>query len=81
MSSIIIHTLWITRTYDEDWSPELLVAWDEYDVDANREGWEEAKTTVLAGIGNEVGQWREILFSIPNQDIRRAFEPPMIKVE
>ena len=35
-----LQTVWFWR--DSEDSPELLVAWDDYDVDQNPEGYEEA---------------------------------------
>jgi hypothetical protein len=37
-----IHALFVTRTYEKT-SLELVDAWDEYAVDQNAEGFEEAK--------------------------------------
>jgi hypothetical protein len=41
------------RAYAPD-LPELLVAWDEYSVDENGAGWEDAKAEATAEIGDEL---------------------------
>lgn len=56
MSEFAVKTIWAWR----DEGPELLEAWDEYSIDQNQEGWEQAKRKVLAEVNADgSGFWRE----------------------
>lgn len=75
-----IWTLWITRTYAQD-TPELLEAWSEYDIDANHEGWQEAKQKALDSIGSDLHVYREIDIKVDYEDICKAFADAEVKGE
>ncbi len=49
---MIIHCLFIVR--DGAPIPELLVAWDEFMVEENLQGWEKDCRDTLAAVGSEV---------------------------
>lgn len=45
--------LFITRPYSPD-NPELLVAWDEYSIDNNNEGFTEECDKALKAVGDDI---------------------------
>ena len=53
-----IATLWIKRKGGEDSAPELIVAWDEYSIEENWEGWVAACKKELDAIGDDVAAKR-----------------------
>jgi hypothetical protein len=55
MSQRAIKTLFAWRKGED--SPELLLAWDEYDVDGNYAGWADAKAAALAAMGNDISEF------------------------
>jgi hypothetical protein len=73
-----IHTVWATRTYSPD-EPELLVAWDEFSIDAHPEGFEEEVTRALGSLGSDLGVHRRIVISVPDRDITTAFLPDEVE--
>lgn len=77
MAGYSLHTLWIWRK-EED-GPGLAVAWDDYDVTENPDGYEAAKKQALQEVGGEVWQWRDIVIRVDFERIEQSFHPPEIK--
>lgn len=71
----VIETLWATRkSVDGGYHPpELLVAWDEFSVDANQEGWFEACTAALASLGGDLDQHRYVTLSLGDDVLEDTF--------
>lgn len=80
-----IHTLWAqrTETYDGEYAPELLIAWDEGCMDENGEGYDaEVKDTIERsgglGPGKGLSAVREIIIEVSGEAIDKAFARPEI---
>ena len=67
-----IHQIWVNRS-DFD-NPELADSWDEYCIDANYEGWENAIKKVQKDYGLEASICVSVCY-INLQKIRNAFGP------
>lgn len=83
MSVVEVRSLWITRkSIDGGFHfPELLVAWDEYGIDENYEGWREACDDALAACGDDVAQWRIIPLRVCREDVEAVFEGGPVDAE
>jgi len=69
---MIIRTIWVSPT---DWDEAYMVdAWDEYTVEANAGGWEEA----LAKARNENNELRVIDLECSGDALRAAFSVPTV---
>lgn len=73
-----VHSLWITRKSSPESYPELLVAWDEYGIEENFSGWEEACSAALAACGDDVAEARYITLRVPHRSIEEAFKVPVV---
>lgn len=63
-----LHTLWtVYEPGGHDPAPSLIVAWDEGTIDANPEGWEEAKEKAMAEFGayRSKHEFREVVIEVP----------------
>jgi hypothetical protein len=69
-----IVTVFGLRTYEPN-SPELLVAWDEYAVDENGEGWQDAKAKAIAEIGDELLTSAEVSIEVSEANILSILRP------
>lgn len=76
--TIQIHTLWGTRKGYENDAPELMVAWDEYAVAANPDGFVFACQAERDAWGDDLVAERAILIDVPRDQIINASEPPAI---
>ena len=54
-------------------SIELMVAWDEYCVDENSEGFEEDCKKAKASWGSDLHQWREIDIEVDEKALHEMF--------
>jgi hypothetical protein len=75
-----IRMLWGKRpeAYPGEYAPELMLAWDEYCLDDNEAGYQEAKAAAIKSWGSDFVQGQEIVISIPDDALNRAFEFPRI---
>jgi hypothetical protein len=62
------------RAYEPD-LPELLVAWDEYSIDENGDGWEEEKDQRVNLIGDELIATAEIIIDVSEKSILSILRP------
>jgi len=67
---MIIHTFWVLHDGE---TPECIVAWDEYSIEVNPEGWERDKKNVLNSYGMKTEDAREIRIKVDDYDILAAF--------
>jgi hypothetical protein len=51
---------------------------DEYCIDVNPEGWEDAKAEALASVGNDLDQWRIVEVLISEDALNAAFAVPVL---
>jgi len=65
-----IECLFIIR--DEHSGPELLVAWDEYTVDQNPEGYQKECDKELKDLGVEWASHRYIAIDVSDDDLMKA---------
>ena len=79
-----LRTLW--TVYDansHDPAPSLVAAWDEGTIDANPEGWDEAKEKAMAEFGKERSkfEFREVIIEVPGlwHDVLERFGPGKTK--
>lgn len=77
---MIVKSLWITRKSEPEY-PELLEAWDEYSIDQNPEGFEEACDEAIKAVGTDVEAIRYIDMFVAHQDIDKAFAPPVVTTQ
>ncbi len=64
---MIINCLFIVR--DKKCGPELLVAWDEFSVDDNFEGWEEDCQKALASLQGEYTNQAYVDIQVQDSDL------------
>ena len=69
-----IFALYGIRAYDRA-SLELLEAWDEYAVDENGMGWEDAKAEAIAATGGELLTSAEITIDVSESAILSILRP------
>lgn len=74
-----IYTLWGLRRGET--MPELMVAWDEYCVDANGEGFVEALVEARKSWGSDLVDDRPLAIDIPDQTIERLFKRPVVRAK
>jgi hypothetical protein len=79
MSIAVIETLWGVRKGES--VPELMEAWDEYSVDENREGFNEACQNRIASWGDQLDIYRYIQIMVDMDKIEAAFEPVTVDGE
>lgn len=72
---MIVHTLWGVRKDSPD-VPELIVAWDEYAVDGNPDGFQQDCEEGLASWGTDLAEHRYINLRVSLVDIEKAFGVP-----
>jgi hypothetical protein len=74
-----IFATFATRKHEPD-APELVVAWDEYCIDSNPEGYAEDVQKSLASWGDDFDQARTIRLSIDDTTLLRAFAPVKVSI-
>ena len=75
-----IRTLWGQRknSYAGETLPELMVAWDEYALDDNSIGYEQAKKDEIAAWGDDLVAVRELVIDVPTETITAMFDVPVV---
>jgi hypothetical protein len=73
MTKVGIATLWVTRK-SEPGHPELVCAWDEFDIEGNWEGWAEACRKAKESIGDDLDQYRYFDVVIDFRPILESFQ-------
>lgn len=68
-----LRTLWIWRVGAE--GAEMVQAWDEWSVDENGMGWQEACETTLKEAGDDVLEHRYIDVEIDYRKVEDIFRP------
>ena len=58
--------------YEGEYAPELLLAWDEYSVEENKDGWEKELKKARAGNQDEMVSMRVIAITVNGDYIRKA---------
>lgn len=77
-----IATLWIKRkSFSSDTTPELLVAWDEYSIEENWQGWCDACDRELAAVGDDVEEFRFMSLHVDGAELQRMFERPRLSAK
>ncbi len=76
---MIIECLFIVRRPTVARTCELVVAWDEYAIDENREGWESECNDALRAIGAELQSSRYVSIDISTQELFKALDSVKIK--
>lgn len=78
-----IRTLWITRkSIDAGFHPpELIAAWDEWSIDENPSGWQDACKEALESLGSDLAAHRYIDIKLDDETLDRAFWPVEINGE
>lgn len=69
-----IQTLWVMRKGADN--PEILEAWDEYEVEENPEGFREACKRALEAVGEDV-ETRYVTIKL-GVEFYKAFEPIVV---
>lgn len=64
-----------TRKHSLD-APELMLAWDEYSMDENPEGFSQECKDARKSWGEDLEQWRTIEIEIDEERLRAHFETP-----
>lgn len=68
-----ISTLWIKRKGCEDSPAELVVAWDEYSIEENWDGWASACKKALDAIGDDLSSRRFLNLKVNENVIEDHF--------
>lgn len=68
-----LHILFIQRKeeYPLEYAPEALVVWDEYAMDENPEGFDEACAKALKEHGDQVVAHKVIRFRVDQEKVRK----------
>ena len=77
---IQVKQLWATRQSTNTVAPELLASWDEFSIDANHGGWDEAREEALAAMGTDLSEWRIIVVAMDRAVVNAAFLPMVVPV-
>lgn len=72
MSKIVIKTLWGLRRNEE--TPELMEAWDEFSVDENFPGWNDACEAAISSWGSHLYAHRYIDLLINVDQVTTHFD-------
>lgn len=77
-----VRILWGQRkeSYPGEYGPEVMLAWDEYCLDDNWDGWEAEKARVIETWGDDLHAAREMVVSVPDDAIDALFIAPTISV-
>lgn len=75
---IDIHTLWGLRKGFGGDSPEMMTAWDEFSIEGNPEGWDDARAQAIESWGDELEAHRVVIVTIDHDQVAAAFEEPKI---
>lgn len=67
------------ETYDGEYAPEVLDAWDENTLDENRDGFREAFAKHEGDKG--LAMVRELIVDVMDADIERLFKVPVVKAK
>ena len=70
---VMLRVLFVTFKYDEDKNPQAVLVWDEFCLDGNFRGWEEAVQAALASFGNDVEAHEEVDLVVDWDLIRGRF--------
>jgi len=81
MENMQIHTLWGERKGFEGGFPELMVAWSEYQIEDNPEGFDEACAAEAATWGDELASTRLVLLTVDIEKIANLFNPIKITAD
>ena len=78
-----VRTLWGKRPedYEGQYAPELMVAWDEYCLEANSDGYEAEKAKAIKEWGGDLVASRELILHVPDDAIKKLFAMPAVNVE
>jgi len=78
---MVLKTMWIKRDYAWDDPPELLVAWDEYAVEINPDGFRKHCDYELEALGSdrEKATVRYVDIHVFRKTIEDAFEPAKVR--
>jgi hypothetical protein len=68
-----IETLWGVRKGES--TPELMAAWDEFSIDENSMGWQDACERAIDSWGDQLDIYRYIKIQVDMDKIEAAFEP------
>ena len=68
-----VHILFVLRkeSYPEEHAPEARIVWDEFSVDENPEGFEEAIAKDLKELGSDIQAHRVIPVRVGQDEVRR----------
>lgn len=77
----VVRSLWITRkSIDAGFHPpELVEAWDEWSIDENPEGWQEACKRALDAVGSDLSAHRYIDIRVSGDALASTFEPAEVE--
>jgi len=80
VSIIEIFTLWGQRkvSYPGEVGPELMVAWDEFCMDANSEGFDKVCAEEIKSWGDDLEAHRYITLQVDANKIDAAFAVPAL---
>lgn len=73
-----IYSVWGVRKYFPN-EPELMLAWDEFSVDSNPEGYEAAVKQAIESWGDDLLAHRVIEIEVFDLAVLQAFKPAKIK--
>jgi hypothetical protein len=74
-----IRSLWVWRKSEE--APELAVAWDEWTIGENPQGFEDDCERALDRIGDVIFAHRIVRLAVAADAIEGAFDPPTVEAE
>jgi len=79
----VVRGLWVTRKSIDagHHPPELLVAWDEWTIDENQEGWAAECQAALEAVGDDLAAYRYIDFRFDGEDVAAPFETATVGVK
>ena len=70
---MIVKTMWGKRKSEPENLPELMVAWDEYTIDLNPDGFAEDCERARVSWGSDLEEYRYVDISLSEEDIDNMF--------
>ena len=67
----------LRKGFENDYA-ELMVAWDEYSIESNPDGWDDQCAAAMASWGDDLAQHRIITITVDDGSISALFGPAQV---
>src|SRR5690349_13750049 len=69
---MLILATFANRKWDPENSTELVVAWDEFSVEGNPDGYDQERDKALASWGDDLLRWVEVEIEVPMDEVDKV---------